>query len=63
MALSREEAKDIAASILAEMLEKPEYSWVYEDDDLMDLPEEDQKLIYDLMVTSSVEFSWEDDES
>lgn len=53
-----EEKRDHAARLLGTVIEDPEYSFVYEDDELMDEPEEVQREIHDLMATAIVTVTW-----
>lgn len=54
MALTKAERFDHAARLILELLEDPEFSRVYEDEQLEDLSEKEQKKIHDLMFKAKV---------
>lgn len=54
MALTESEKFDHAARLVLELVEDPEFSRVYEDEELEGLSEEEQKEIHDLMFEAQV---------
>lgn len=58
-----EEKRDHAARLLSLLVQDPEYSLVYEDDDLSEEDEDVQLSILDLIASATVTVSWPDSEA
>jgi hypothetical protein len=56
--MNLEEKQAHAARLLALILQDPEYSFVYEDEELMDESEETQLEILGLMSSAEVQITW-----
>lgn len=62
--IDKKSAREWAAYLIGEMVQDPEYSLVYEDDDLFEVyPDEaDQRVIHDEMRRARVRVYWEEDD-
>ena len=54
--MTEEEKREHALRIAAEMLDAADFSWVYEDEELEDVSDDDQGDIFDLILKAKVVF-------
>jgi hypothetical protein len=52
----------IAVDLIREHAESFEFSNIYEDDDLSELPEETQRRLFNLVVSADITATWKDSE-
>ena len=59
MSVSLSELQDVATDLIKEHLSSFEFSNIYEDSDLFELTDEEQRKLFDLVMTADITATWE----